>query len=90
VIYAVLGGVLGVLAGPLLGVAADGLWVTGLIGAVGVYLLSCLLFPFTLCWRCKGRRRRDDGQGNWRDRDCAVCGGDPYPRFGARLMGRHR
>lgn len=60
----------------------------GLI-VLGVYLLSCLFFPYTACPWCRGRTKRGDGRGNYRmRRACRVCGGAPYRRLGARLIGR--
>ena len=44
--YAALGGALGLLAGPMVGVGPGGLWVSAALGAVLVYGLSCLLWPW--------------------------------------------
>lgn len=86
--YAALGGALGLLAGPMVGVGPGGLWVSAALGAVLVYGLSCLLRPYRVCPWCSDRRRRGDGDGNYRNRNCPACGDRKYVRFGARLMGR--
>lgn len=88
--YAVLGAVLGLLVGPAVGVSADAMWVTAGLGAAVVYVGSCVVFPYRRCPWCKDGKRRSDGDGNWRERNCPVCGDRPYVRFGARLMGRGR
>lgn len=57
----------------------------------GLYLGSCWLFPYRGCPWCSGRTKTTDGRGNFRHRrPCWVCGGQPYRRFGARLLGRGR
>lgn len=88
--YAALGLVVGVLAGSVMGVPPDSLWVSGGLGAVAVYGVSCLFWPYRVCPWCRDGKRRSDGDGNWRDRNCPVCGDRPYVRFGARLLGRGR
>ncbi len=60
-------------------------------GLLVFYLGWCALYPYSSCWRCKGRTRVGDGRGNYRNRRaCRVCGGAPYRRLGARLIGRGR
>lgn len=52
-----------------------------------LYLISCRMWPFRICWRCNGARNRSDGRGNLRDRNCQVCGAQGRrPRWGARLV----
>jgi hypothetical protein len=88
--YAGLGLVVGLIVGPMVGVPSSSLWVSAVIGAMAVYVGSCLVFPYRRCPWCKDGRRRSDGDGNWRERNCPVCQDEPYVRFGARLMGRGR
>jgi len=83
--WAVLGAVLGLLAGPALGVPSDSLWVSAVLGAAVIYVGSCVVFPHRRCPWCRDGKRRSDGDGNWRERNCPVCGDRPYVRFGARL-----
>ncbi len=86
--YLVGGGLLGLLIGAGLDASTSGMWACVIVGALVVNLGSCVIWPYRRCWRCDGRRRREDGEGNYGDRSCLVCGGQPYLRLGARLMGR--
>ena len=88
--WAALGAVLGLLVGPSVGVPSNSLWVSAVLGAAVVYIGSCLMFPYRQCPWCKDGKRRSDGDGNWRERNCPLCDDRPYVRFGARLMGRGR
>lgn len=57
-----------------------------LIGiVVGVYLLSCLLWPYTKCGACKGGRHASPFGRSWRN--CGRCGGRGRKlRLGAHLF----
>lgn len=64
-------------------------WIEVALVLLGVYLGWCFVFPYTACPWCGGRTKRHDGRGNYRlRRACRVCGGSPYRRLGARLIGR--
>lgn len=58
------------------------------LGALVIYMVSCAIWPYAACWWCGGQRNRGDGLGHFRRRGrCRVCGGGPYRRVGARLLG---
>lgn len=64
--------------------------VAGLVVIAG-YLTWCWAYPYRQCPRCAGKTTAGDGRGNYRKRwHCWVCGGLPYRRLGARLIGRGR
>jgi hypothetical protein len=66
----------------------DPLAVVGLV-LLALYFGSCAIWPYRRCPRCAGRTTKGDGRGNFRNRRaCWVCGGAPYRRLGARLLGR--
>ena len=60
----------------------------GLLGGLGVYLLSCAVYPFRPCPWCRDNRKRSDDRGNYRIKGCWLCGGERYVRLGARFLGR--
>lgn len=57
---------------------------------LGVYLGHCAIWPFRRCWMCRGRTEVRRGANYRHRRPCLVCGGAPYRRLGARLLGRGR
>ncbi|MEP6697696.1 MAG: hypothetical protein ABJA34_12600 [Pseudonocardiales bacterium] len=62
-----------------------------LVGAIlGIYLLSCLLWPYKSCPACKGTGRRRSPVGiSWRK--CPRCkGSGEVVRVGRRVLGRRR
>jgi hypothetical protein len=64
-------------------------WVLALGGLIALYLGSCFVFPYARCPWCRGRTTVGDGKGHYRNRRaCRWCGGAPWRRLGARLMGR--
>lgn len=84
--YAGVGALAGFLAVPLLGLP-PGSWIGSVIvGALVCYLISCWVFPFARCPWCRDAKRRGDGHGNWRPRNCRVCADKPYVRVGARML----
>lgn len=84
-IYAGMGAGVGFIVAALTGSAVSW-WVFVLVGAIVVYLLSCAVLPFAICPWCRDRRRRGDQHGNYRDRNCWVCGDERYVRLGARWL----
>jgi hypothetical protein len=61
-----------------------------MVGLLALYLVSCLIWPWTACSRCKGAGRfRSMGGRNWRN--CGGCEGRARRlRFGAWLLQRAR
>lgn len=57
-----------------------------LLAAIALYLISCRIWPYTACSRCKGSPKdRSPGGKHWRD--CSRCGGSGKRlRFGAALF----
>ncbi|MGH3432142.1 MAG: hypothetical protein ACRDQB_04825 [Thermocrispum sp.] len=52
---------------------------------VGAYVLSCLLWPYTKCGRCKGGKHPSPSGRAWRS--CGACGGKGRKlRLGAHLF----
>lgn len=56
---------------------------------MALYLLSCLVWPWTACGRCEGGKLRSPRRGAFRE--CPRCGGRGRRlRFGAWILGRRR
>lgn len=84
----ILGALLGVCVGARFGLGFTAVLVVAGFAAIGLYLVSCAIWPHRKCWRCRGAKWRGDGRGNLRPRRCRVCGGrGNVRRAGARLIG---
>lgn len=70
-------------AGSVVGVNEQLIVLIVVVG--GVYLLSCLFWPYTKCGSCKGGKHFSPGGSAWRK--CGRCrGSGRQRRLGARLF----
>lgn len=83
----VVGAVLGALLGAGLGFDVRAVLLLALGCGVALYLGSCRLRPYSPCRWWWHKAKVEDKRGNYRLRTCWLCGGQPYRRFGARLIG---
>lgn len=86
-----IGAVLGAVLAGWAGESSSVVITAAVVGAVTVYGLSCLRFPYARCplpW-CRSRLTRGDGHGHFRKRPpCVLHPDGEYVRLGARLLGR--
>jgi DnaJ-class molecular chaperone len=58
------------------------------VGALGIYTLACIVWPYSACSRCSGSGKRSSPSGR-AFRDCLRCSGTgKRVRLGRRLFGR--
>ena len=59
--------------------------------AAGVYLGSCLIWPYARCLACLGRKGRNPGSNKKRHGRCPACkGAGERLRIGTRLIRAYR
>ncbi|WP_344841211.1 hypothetical protein [Kribbella ginsengisoli] len=66
------------------------IWIGAGIAAVALYLLGCLIFPYTNCTKCAGSGKSRAPRGK-AFRNCRRCKGTGRrTRIGSRLIDHHR
>lgn len=88
----IVGALVGIWLAAHNGVDGVGVLVVSALASLGLYFLSCQVFPYRRCWKCHGDDRAGDGRGNYRrKRACWWCKGEKdNRRIGARISGRAR
>ncbi|GAA3576929.1 hypothetical protein [Kribbella ginsengisoli] len=66
------------------------IWIGTGLAAVALYLLGCLVFPYSNCTKCAGSGKSRAPRGK-AFRDCRRCKGTGRrTRIGSRLINHHR